>query len=154
MIILHTCNFWRRFLDLDLIQIFFYPNTSLSRIKSARINKPLSVLPRKYYYHVVLGVLYKGKFGAIGLSRKSSLMDKPVTFSSLFDLLVVTIYSLIVVLFNPLLALYAINAVQILIKFFFLWFRHTGKGVRWSSVYRVSWGLRAKWKTYSQTRPV
>ena len=78
------------------------------------MNKALSVLLRKYYYHVVLGVLYKGKFGAIGLSRKSSLMDKPVTFSSLFDLLVVIIYSLIVLLFHPFLALNAMLAVQIL----------------------------------------
>ncbi|XP_023340823.1 vasohibin-2 isoform X2 [Eurytemora carolleeae] len=42
---------------------------------------------RKYYYHVVLGLLYKGKFGAVGLSRKSTLMDKPLIYSSLFDLI-------------------------------------------------------------------
>ena len=41
---------------------------------------------RKYFYHVVLGLAYKGKFGAVGLSRRSSLMDKPLEFTSLFTM--------------------------------------------------------------------
>ena len=41
---------------------------------------------RKYFYHVVLGLAYKGKFGAVGLSRRSSLMDKPLEFTSLFSM--------------------------------------------------------------------
>ncbi len=32
------------------------------------------------YRHVVLGVSYKGSYGALGMSRRSDLMDKPRTF--------------------------------------------------------------------------
>ena len=35
----------------------------------------------------VLGLAYRGKFGSLGLSRRSSLMDKPLQFSSLADLI-------------------------------------------------------------------
>jgi hypothetical protein len=41
---------------------------------------------RKFYYHVVLGLVYRGKFGTLGLSRRSNLMDKPLEFASLNDL--------------------------------------------------------------------
>jgi len=33
-----------------------------------------------YYYHVVLGILHKGRFGALGISRRPDLMDKPLIF--------------------------------------------------------------------------
>ena len=42
---------------------------------------------RKYFYHVVLGLAYKGKFGAVGLSRRSTLMDKPLEFTSLYSMI-------------------------------------------------------------------
>lgn len=41
----------------------------------------------KSYRHIVLGVYHNGKFGALGLSRKSTLMDKPLAFASLGELI-------------------------------------------------------------------
>ena len=32
------------------------------------------------YRHVVLGVYYNGRYGALGMSRRSDLMDKPLVF--------------------------------------------------------------------------
>nr|CAB3267598.1 vasohibin-1-like [Phallusia mammillata] len=40
-----------------------------------------------HYYHVVLGIMYKGRFGALGISRRSDLMDKPLIYKNLHDLL-------------------------------------------------------------------
>ena len=37
--------------------------------------------------HVVLGVYYNGKFGALGLSRRDDLMYKPLIFTTLYDLI-------------------------------------------------------------------
>lgn len=37
--------------------------------------------------HVVLGVQYNGKFGALGLSRRDDLMFKPLKFKTLWDLI-------------------------------------------------------------------
>lgn len=37
--------------------------------------------------HVVLGIHYNGRFGALGLSRRDDLMYKPLKFKSLFDLI-------------------------------------------------------------------
>ena len=37
--------------------------------------------------HVVLGVYYNGKFGALGLSRRDDLMYKPLKFKTLYDLI-------------------------------------------------------------------
>ncbi|KAL3317627.1 Tubulinyl-Tyr carboxypeptidase 2 [Cichlidogyrus casuarinus] len=37
--------------------------------------------------HVVLGIYSNGKFGALGLSRKPDLMDKPLLFSNLYHLI-------------------------------------------------------------------
>jgi hypothetical protein len=37
--------------------------------------------------HVVLGMYYNGKFGALGLSRREDLMYKPLMFTSLYDLI-------------------------------------------------------------------
>jgi hypothetical protein len=45
---------------------------------------------RKFYYHVVLGLVYRGKFGTLGLSRRSNLMDKPLEFNTLNDLVQVS----------------------------------------------------------------
>lgn len=46
-----------------------------------------SVLEGHKHYHVVLGIRYNGRFGALGISRRHDLMDKPLTFASLHDLL-------------------------------------------------------------------
>ena len=37
--------------------------------------------------HVVLGIYYNGKFGALGLSRRDDLMYKPLKFRSLYDII-------------------------------------------------------------------
>ncbi len=42
---------------------------------------------RRYFYHVVLGISLGNKFGSLGLSRRVNLMDKPVSFPSLYELL-------------------------------------------------------------------
>ena len=44
-------------------------------------------MPQKYFYHVVLGLVHGSKFGAIGLSRRTNLMDKKLEFPSLHDLI-------------------------------------------------------------------
>ncbi len=46
---------------------------------------------RKFYYHVVLGLVYRGKFGTLGLSRRSCLMDKPLQYNTLNELVQVVI---------------------------------------------------------------
>ncbi|XP_030051907.1 tubulinyl-Tyr carboxypeptidase 2 [Microcaecilia unicolor] len=40
-----------------------------------------------YFHHVVLGIYYSGCYGALGMSRRSDLMDKPLTFRTLSDLI-------------------------------------------------------------------
>ena len=44
-------------------------------------------MPQKYFYHVVLGLVHGSKFGAIGLSRRTNLMDKKLEYPSLHDLI-------------------------------------------------------------------
>lgn len=44
-------------------------------------------IPQKYFYHVVLGLVHGSKFGAIGLSRRTNLMDKKLEHSTLNDLI-------------------------------------------------------------------
>ncbi|XP_029449084.1 tubulinyl-Tyr carboxypeptidase 2 isoform X2 [Rhinatrema bivittatum] len=39
-----------------------------------------------YFHHVVLGIYCSGYYGALGMSRRSDLMDKPLTFRTLSDL--------------------------------------------------------------------
>lgn len=39
-----------------------------------------SMFDGRKYYHIVLGLYYNGKFGAIGISRRKDLMDKPIVF--------------------------------------------------------------------------
>ena len=39
-----------------------------------------SVLDGQKHYHVVLGIRYNGRYGALGISRRHDLMDKPLTF--------------------------------------------------------------------------
>ena len=41
----------------------------------------------RYFYHVVLGVTLGNRFGAIGLSRRTNLMDKPIDQPSLKSLI-------------------------------------------------------------------
>lgn len=43
-------------------------------------------MTQKYFYHVVLGLAHGNRFGAIGLSRRTNLMDKKLEFTSLHDL--------------------------------------------------------------------
>ncbi len=44
-------------------------------------------MSQKYFYHVVLGLAHGNRFGSIGLSRRSNLMDKKMEFNSLHDLI-------------------------------------------------------------------
>ncbi len=39
------------------------------------------------FRHIVLAIRYQGKWGALGLSRKSTLMHKPCKFESFSDLM-------------------------------------------------------------------
>ncbi len=39
------------------------------------------------HHHIVLGIEYKRKWGAMGVSRLSKLMDKPLIYSTLNDLI-------------------------------------------------------------------
>lgn len=43
-------------------------------------------MPQKFFYHVVLGLAHGNRFGALGLSRRSTLMTKNVDHTSLYDL--------------------------------------------------------------------
>jgi hypothetical protein len=36
--------------------------------------------------HIVLAIQFNGLWGALGISRRDNLMNKPVTFASLYDL--------------------------------------------------------------------
>ena len=39
------------------------------------------------YYHTVLGLFYRGRYGAIGLSRKDDLMSRPIEYAALSAML-------------------------------------------------------------------
>lgn len=39
-----------------------------------------------YFHHVVLGIYCNGRYGSLGMSRRSDLMDKPLTYRTLTDL--------------------------------------------------------------------
>ncbi|XP_038946923.1 tubulinyl-Tyr carboxypeptidase 2 isoform X3 [Rattus norvegicus] len=39
-----------------------------------------------YFHHVVLGIYCNGYYGSLGMSRRAELMDKPLTFRTLSDL--------------------------------------------------------------------
>ncbi|XP_004844589.1 vasohibin-2 isoform X2 [Heterocephalus glaber] len=39
-----------------------------------------------YFHHVVLGIYCNGWYGSLGMSRRAELMDKPLTFRTLSDL--------------------------------------------------------------------
>ncbi|XP_027467318.1 tubulinyl-Tyr carboxypeptidase 2 isoform X2 [Zalophus californianus] len=40
-----------------------------------------------YFHHVVLGIYCNGHYGSLGMSRRAELMDKPLTFRTLSDLI-------------------------------------------------------------------
>ncbi|XP_041105267.1 tubulinyl-Tyr carboxypeptidase 2-like [Polyodon spathula] len=40
-----------------------------------------------YFHHVVLGVYCNGRYGSLGMSRRPDLMDKPLTFRTLSELI-------------------------------------------------------------------
>nr|CCC94718.1 conserved hypothetical protein [Trypanosoma congolense IL3000] len=51
---------------------------------------PLSFKSRakgRAYHHIVLVIRCDSRYGAVGLSRKSTLMDKPLMYTSLFELI-------------------------------------------------------------------
>ncbi|XP_062981644.1 tubulinyl-Tyr carboxypeptidase 2 [Elgaria multicarinata webbii] len=39
------------------------------------------------FHHVVLGIYFNGRYGSLGMSRRSELMDKPLVFRTLSDLI-------------------------------------------------------------------
>lgn len=39
------------------------------------------------FHHVVLGIYCNGRYGSLGMSRRAELMDKPLTFRTLSDLI-------------------------------------------------------------------
>ncbi|KAG8504430.1 Tubulinyl-Tyr carboxypeptidase 2, partial [Galemys pyrenaicus] len=39
-----------------------------------------------HFHHVVLGIYCNGRYGSLGMSRRAELMDKPLTFRTLSDL--------------------------------------------------------------------
>ncbi|KFO25424.1 Vasohibin-2 [Fukomys damarensis] len=39
-----------------------------------------------YFHHVVLGIYCNGRYGSLGMSRRAELMDRPLTFRTLSDL--------------------------------------------------------------------
>ncbi|TRY68689.1 hypothetical protein TCAL_10752 [Tigriopus californicus] len=53
---------------------------------SSHAHLQTSASSKRYFYHVVLGVVLGNRFGAIGLSRRANLMNKSVQFPSLMDL--------------------------------------------------------------------
>ncbi|XP_075719435.1 tubulinyl-Tyr carboxypeptidase 2 isoform X4 [Rhinoderma darwinii] len=40
-----------------------------------------------FFHHVVLGIHHNGRYGTLGMSRRSDLMDKPMTFKTLSELI-------------------------------------------------------------------
>ena len=44
-------------------------------------------MTHKYFYHVVLGLAHGNRFGAIGLSRRTNLMDKKLEYPTLHHLI-------------------------------------------------------------------
>ena len=51
-----------------------------------RATQQQQIPQKRYFYHVVLGITLGNRFGTLGLSRRLNLMDKPLTFQSLQDL--------------------------------------------------------------------
>lgn len=39
------------------------------------------------FHHVVLGIYFNGRYGSLGMSRRSELMDKPLIYRTLSDLI-------------------------------------------------------------------
>ncbi|CAN2390437.1 vasohibin 2 [Pristimantis euphronides] len=40
-----------------------------------------------FFHHVVLGIHHNGRYGTLGMSRRSDLMDKPMTYKTLSELI-------------------------------------------------------------------
>ena len=74
-----------RNIPLNDTMFFRFPINFKSELPQARLGGNRDT--RRYFYHVVLGMTYGSKFGATGLSRRTTLMDKPLEYSSLFDLI-------------------------------------------------------------------
>lgn len=71
---------------LEAVILALYLTTGLEGVDRFPIGFK-SVLDGQKHYHVVLGIRYNGRFGALGISRRHDLMDKPLMFKSLHDLL-------------------------------------------------------------------
>ena len=71
---------------LEAVILAIYLTNSLSNVQRFPIGFK-SVFNCHRYYHVVLGIYYNGSFGALGLSRREDLMDKPLKFKSLFEMI-------------------------------------------------------------------
>ena len=73
---------------MEAVILSIYLTNSISKLIRFPISfKSICSLNGIAYYHIVLGVCYDRKYGALGLSRKDNLMDKPLTYDSLEDLI-------------------------------------------------------------------
>ena len=68
---------------LEAVILAIYLTNSLPNVERFPIGFK-SVFNGHRYYHVVLGIYHCGYFGALGISRRHDLMDKPLMFKSLF----------------------------------------------------------------------
>ncbi|TKC35817.1 hypothetical protein EI555_019789 [Monodon monoceros] len=71
------------FLDSDSLRYLTNGQPSIERF-------PISFktyFSGNYFHHVVLGIYCNGRYGSLGMSRRAELMDKPLTFRTLSDLI-------------------------------------------------------------------
>ena len=61
--------------------------TQVDRIPLSFKSRLIGTTSRSVFRHIVLVVRYQNKFGALGISRRSSLMWKDVRFDSLYELI-------------------------------------------------------------------
>ena len=71
---------------LEAVILAIYLTNSLANVERFPIGFK-SVFNGHRYYHVVLGIFFNGNFGALGISRRKDLMDKPLKFKSLFEMI-------------------------------------------------------------------
>lgn len=71
------------------LQLFFTPGTPCAMLSSCNSYMSMSQLLCICCRHIVLAVRdsQTGRWGALGLSRRAELMEKPLTYASLADLL-------------------------------------------------------------------
>ncbi|XP_039259026.2 tubulinyl-Tyr carboxypeptidase 1-like isoform X1 [Styela clava] len=71
---------------LEAVILAIYLTNTLTNVERFPIGFK-SIFDGNRYYHIVLGLYYNGKFGAMGISRRKDLMDKPLVFRSLNELI-------------------------------------------------------------------